>query len=307
MFPSGLIIGEVDEVVGVGHVAFEDGTGAGDEHETGARAVVAPVVVGESLVAEHLVVESEAEEVNLAARPRVDGEFSVEVQKVEGEAALDIGVDEGGGTGEVGVFGREKVGYGDVAVLVLAFQRAFKEDIGPEGIEANLSAVAFLVAVAGGDVHDRRESAAVLGAEAAAVDVGVKDDIGLEDGVEADGVEGIVDNHPVEEAEVLYHGAAADVELATLVAGGVDAGQYLEVLRQVGGAADGGHLLDLRGSDFLDRDLCLYLAFFDAVVGDNYILEHGGGAFKGDVACEGLSLGEGDAFGMLFVAHVAHP
>ena len=83
--------------------------------------------------------------------------------------------------------------------------------------------MAFFVAVACGDVHDGGEATAVFGTEAAAVDVGVEDEVGFKDGVEANGVEGVVDNHAVEEAEVLNHGAAADVELSALVAGGVDA------------------------------------------------------------------------------------
>ena len=165
--------------------------------------------------------------------------------------------------------------------------------------------MAFFVAVACGDVHDGGESAAVFGTEAAAVDVGVEDDIGFKDGVEADGVEGVVDNHAVEEAEVLDHGAAADVELSALVAGGVDAGEYLEVLSEVGGAADGGHLLDLRGGDFLDGNLCLYLAFLYTVVGDIDGTEGLALGFEGYVADESLAFFYGDGFGVFLIADEA--
>ena len=166
--------------------------------------------------------------------------------------------------------------------------------------------MAFLVAVAGGDVHDRGEASAVFGAEAAGIDVGVEDDIGLEDGVESYGMEGVVDNHAVEQREVLYHGAAADVELSALVAGGVDAGQHLQVLCQVGLSADGGHLLYLRGGDFLDGHLCLHAAFLGAVACYHHVVEHGGGGLELDVESERLSFGEGDLFGVFLIADVAY-
>ena len=86
-------------------------------------------------------------------------------------------------------------------------------------------------------------------------------------------MEGVVYNHAVQKAKVLNHGTATDVKLSALVAGGVDSREYLEVLGKVGGAADGGHLLDLRGSDFLDRDLRLYFTFLDAAVGHDDGLE----------------------------------
>ena len=48
-------------------MAFEDGAGAGDEHEVGAESVVEPVEVGKGLVAVDLVVVAEAEEADFAA------------------------------------------------------------------------------------------------------------------------------------------------------------------------------------------------------------------------------------------------
>ena len=88
-----------------------------------------------------------------------------------------------------------------------------------------------------------------------------------------------------------------------MVAGGVDAGKHLEVLGEVGGAADGGHLLDLGGGDFLDRDLSLYFAFLNAAVGQDDGLECFGFGAQLDVADECLSFLNGNLLGKLFIAH----
>lgn len=58
----------------------------------------------------------------------------------------------------------------------------------------------FFVSIARGDVHDGGDTTAILGTEAGTVYVGVKDDVGFKNGVKADGVEGVVDSHAVEEA-----------------------------------------------------------------------------------------------------------
>ena len=106
-------------------------------------------------------------------------------------------------------------------------------------------------------------------------------------------MEGVVDNHAVQQAEVLYHGAAADVELAALVAGGVDARQHLHVLCYVGRAADGGHLLYLCRSQFLDAHLRLDAALFGLAVGDVHGLEHLGRRLEVDGDGDGAAVGEG--------------
>ena len=49
--------------------------------------------VGQRLVAVDTVVKAEAEEVDLAAHARVDRHLAVEVEEVERQAAVDIGVD----------------------------------------------------------------------------------------------------------------------------------------------------------------------------------------------------------------------
>ena len=73
VFLVGGAVVEGDVVVGPCYGAVEDGGGAGDEGEVGAEAVVLPVVVGEGLVADDLIVEAETEEVDLAAGAAVDG------------------------------------------------------------------------------------------------------------------------------------------------------------------------------------------------------------------------------------------
>ena len=162
--------------------------------------------------------------------------------------------------------------------------------------------VAF-VSVARADVHHRRQTTAILGPEAAGIDVGVEDDVGLEDGVEAYAVEWVVDNHTVEQREVLYHRAAAYVELAALVARRVDARQHLQVLCQVSLAADGGHLLYLRGGDLLDRHLRLHTSFLPLVGGDDDVLEFHRGRFEVNVARDGLML-EGYRLAVFLIAYI---
>ena len=87
--------------------------------------------------------------------------------------------------------------------------------------------MAFFVAIASGDVHHRGKPTTIFGTETTTIDVGIKDDIGLEYGVETNRVEWVIDNHAVEKAEVLNHGATADIELSALVASGVDSRKYL--------------------------------------------------------------------------------
>ena len=305
VFPRAVVEGDV--VVAVGHGAFQDGRRAGDEHEVGAQPIVAPVVVGDGLIVAYRVVEVEAEEADLAAGARVGRNLAVEVEKVEGQAAVDVGVEQLGGLGEVGVLGGEQVGDGGLGGGGLLLDRTFQDEVGAEGVDAYLAGVVAFVAVARGDVHHRRHAAAVFGTEAAGVDVGVEDDVGLEDGVESYAVEGVVDNHAVQQAEVLYHRAAAYVELAALVAGRVDARQHLHVLRYVGRAADGGHLLYLAGGELLHADLCLYTALLGLAVGNLHGLEHLCCRREVDGQGDDASVGDGDGLGVFLVAHEAHP
>ena len=72
---------------------------------------------------------------------------------------------------------------------------------------------------------------------------------------------------------------------------------------EVGGATDRGHLLDLRGSDFLNGDLSLYLAFLYAVVGDVDGTEGFALGFECYVADDNLSFLEGDGLGVFLIAY----
>ena len=133
-----------------------------------------------------------------------------------------------------------------------------------------------------------------------------KPPVGLEDGVEADGVEGVVDNHAVEQAEVLYHRTSADVQLAALVAGGTHTGQHLHVLRQVGDASDGGHLLYLRRGDFLHAHLCLHLPFLLLAVHNLHSLQQLCCRLQVDGLRDGAALLERNLLAVFLIAHVAH-
>ena len=68
---------------------------------------------------------------------------------------VDVGVEGLGGFGEERVFCGEQVCDSVGAVGAFLFQRAFQYDIGAKCVEADFTSVAFLVSVAGGDVHDR--------------------------------------------------------------------------------------------------------------------------------------------------------
>ena len=111
------------------------------------------------------------------------------------------------------------------------------------------------VAVAGADVHHRGDSAAELCP--ASIYLRRTDDVAVENREQTDGVEGIVDEHSIQQKHILYRGAASDVQLTALVAGGNHTGQHLQVLRKVGCAANRRHLLDVFGRYRDDRRACL--------------------------------------------------
>ena len=144
-------------------------------------------------------------------------------------------------------------------------------------------------------------------AEAASVHIGVADDVSVEHGEEADGMEGIINHHAVQKHLVLYGRAATDVELSALVAGGVDSGEHLEVLCKVGGATDRGHLAYLCGTDFFYRDLGLYFSLLNTLVGDIDGPTGFAFGFEGYVADDGLPFFDGDGFGVFLIAYKAHP
>ena len=67
---------------------------------------------------------------------------------------MEVWVENVGCLGEERILGREEVGDSGTADRSFFFKGAFEEDAGAEGVEADFARVAFLVSVAGGDVHD---------------------------------------------------------------------------------------------------------------------------------------------------------
>ena len=129
------VVVQPHQIVGIGHGAVEDGRGARHEHEVASHAVVAPVVVGDGLVAQHLVVETETEQVEFASRTGVERQLAVQVQEVERQSSVDIGIHRRGGLGEVGVLGCQQVGDGCRVVGRLPFQRSFGYQSCAESVE----------------------------------------------------------------------------------------------------------------------------------------------------------------------------
>src|SRR5574344_2166790 len=113
----------------------------------------------------------------------------------------------------------------------------------------------FFVAVARLDIHNRGKTSAIFRTETSGVDVGIEDDIGLENRIKTYGMKRIIYYHAVQQTQVLYHAAAANIELSALVACGVDAGQHLHVLSQIALSANRGHLLYLCGTNLLHTHL----------------------------------------------------
>ena len=80
----------------------------------------------------------------------------------------------------------------------------------------------------------------------------VGNDVRVEDTEEANAVEGIVDDHAVEQHLVLDGRSPADVELSALVTCGHKARKRLQHLHQVRRATQAGDALDVGGLDGLD-------------------------------------------------------
>ena len=72
----------------------------------------------------------------------------------------------------------------------------------------------------------------------------------------------VVNNHSVEKYFVLYWCSATNVKLPSLVAGGDDTRENLQVLRQVRFSANGWNLFDFFRCDLGDRNLDLGFLFF---------------------------------------------
>ena len=173
---------------------------------------------------------------------------------------------------------------------ILGFlERTLKHYLGTEAVGTNLSRNAFLVAIAGGDVHDGRNAAAVFGTETARVHIGVTDDVGIEHREQADGMERIVDHHAVQKHLVLDGRTTTDVELTALVASEDDTGHHLQVLGEVGLTAHARNLVDGLGRHCDDRGLSLG-AGLNLVGGDGHRFQFLAGLLEEILTADALAL-----------------
>src|SRR5690606_23289784 len=136
-------------------------------------------------------------------------------------------------------------------------QLAFGEHLRHEGADRTGACIAVAFAVAHADVEDRGGPAVVPRAEAARAEVDVRHQAYGEGREESDDVEGLVDEQPVDHRQVLGVRAAADEELAAPIARRDDAGEGLDVVREVAGSGGRGEAADLGGGDALPAELSL--------------------------------------------------
>ena len=250
-----------------------------------------------------MVVEREAEEVDLTAVGRVDGHLAVDVLEVEWQPALGgVWIQPLAGLLKVGVFGRQDERSRGTFGSFGFSDGAFQHHLGTEYAGSDFARDTLFVTVAGRNVHDRRDTAAVFGSKTARVDVGVADDVGVEHREEADGVEGIVDHHAVEQHLVLDGRAATDIELSALVTGEDDTRNHLEVLCQVSLSADTRNLGDGLGRHRNHRGLglrtCLHLVGSDA-----HRLQGQAGLFQRVLLVQGVSTRQTDRVRQRVIAY----
>ena len=246
-------LAKVDAVAGAGEVALDEHRAARGHHdELAAAAHIAPVEVAQRLVA-HIVVEGEAEQAGPAARATGEGELAVEVGEVERQPLLvNVAVEHLGALLEVAALPAEDEG-GAPAPLIAFAERPFDQELAAERAGPDAAAQPGEAAVPGRDVHDRADPPAIPSAEATGVDVRVGNDVRVEDAEEADAVEGIVDDHAVQQDLVLDGRASADVQLAALVPCRNEAGQGLQNLHEIRRAPEAGNAFDVRRLDGFDR------------------------------------------------------
>ncbi len=233
---------EGDEVVAAGGDTFDEDIGVlRDEGEVGAATGIGPAEVGDIDEVE-AVGEIEPEQVELAAVFADEGHFGVQVGKAEGKADIaevgeagiaggegveggvgSVAIEHLGGLVEVGVFAGDEEGGAAAAAFLQFLDGPFEEHFRLEGACRDEAAEFLAVAFAGFDIYNGGNAAAVFGVEAAGEHIHAADGLGFEYGEEANGVERVVDGHAIEEDAVLHGRAAADVELAALVAGRDDA------------------------------------------------------------------------------------
>ena len=247
----------------------EQGGAPRRHHSEGAAAAnVVPTVVGEvhaGAVVQHarVVVEVEPKEAQLRAVAPSEGQFPVGVREPKRQASVvDVRVEQLGGLFEVAVLDAQQVADAACAVLRHALERSVDEQLGAEGARPHLAFRLAHVAVAGADVHHRADASTVFGREGACVDVGVGQGVRVEHTEQPNAVEGVVDQHAVEQDLVLDGRPATDVELPALVAGGDEARQDLQGLDEVRRAAEAGDALDVRRTDGLNGSADLGGLFF---------------------------------------------
>ena len=291
-------------VLGIGEVTLDHHRGfAGDDDEVGTCTPRIPAEVGQRLVVVYLVVEGETEDVHLGTVRRIERDLGIDVGIVERQSRLgSVVVQHLAGLLQIGVLGRQHVGDRGIVGTFGLLERAFHREFCTEAVGTDFSCPAFLVAVTCGDVHHRRDAASIFRSETARIDLGIANDVRVEDGEQADGVEGVEDGHAVEQHLVLDGGTATDVELSTLVASKDDTRHHLKVLRQVALSADARDLVDgLRGDG--DHRSLRFGARLHLFGGHANRFQGLAGFFQHELLVDALPFGNGDLFLYIDIAH----
>ena len=137
------------------------------------------------------------------------------------------------------------------------FSGPSRVNLAPNGLAPTRPFRFHLIAVARLDVHHRRNAPTEFRAETTGVDVGICNHIRIEHTEQADAMEGIVNNHAVEQHFVLDGRSAADVQLTALVARADESRQDLQRLDQIRLSTKTRNLLQITRSDGLDRHVDL--------------------------------------------------
>ena len=228
-------------VVGIGQGAVDDLFGlCRKNQEVGSHSPGIPLVFGDFRIVD-LVVETETEYVDAAVPGIFNGDFSVTVQVIVGEpVGVGVGVQHFGCLFQIGAFHGGYEGYVRRMFRSRFMQRTFQQQFGTEGTQVQFASETLAVPVAGTHIHDGRGASAVFCVESGRVDVCFQKDVGVKNGKQSDGMEGIVNGHAVQQYPVLYGRSAPDIQLSALVSGGNNARKHLQVLCQVRDAAKEG-------------------------------------------------------------------
>ena len=262
VFKLGLVLGIGQRTLnGGGRVARHD-------EEIGTDTPVVPTIFGYRTVI-HPVVVVKSENIPAGTVPGGQGQLAVKIKKSVRQPfrILHIRIENLGGLFQERAFSREDETDGGLAVIFEFQQRALKQQLRPDIAQIHFAGESFLVAVARFDVHHGRQASAELRTEAARVNVRTAHDIHVENGKNTDGVEGVVQNRAVKQKHVLHGSTTAHIELAALVAGGYNAGQHLQILREIRLSSDGRHLTHVFGCHADDR--CPGFLFLSRILTDN--------------------------------------